>query len=46
MCASVLFFSGIGSKLGSPRKRTAMIAIGGVVLLATLVIVLTFPVHV
>jgi len=46
MCASVLFFSGIGSKLGSPRKRTAMIAIGGAVLLTTLAVVMTFPVQV
>ncbi|MEZ0448659.1 hypothetical protein [Cellulomonas sp. ICMP 17802] len=45
LCASVLFFCGIGSKLGSPRRRAVMIAIGGAVLLATLVVVLTFPVH-
>lgn len=43
LCASVLFFSGIGSKLGSPRRRTTMIAIGAVVLLATIGVVLTFP---
>ncbi|WP_456846943.1 hypothetical protein [Cellulomonas sp. P5_C6] len=46
LCASVLFFCGIGSKLGSPRRRTTMIAIGGVVLLTTIGVVLTFPVQV
>ena len=45
LCASVLFFCGIGSKLGSPRRRTAMIAMGTVVLLATMGILLTYPVH-
>lgn len=46
LCASVLFFSGIGSKLGSPRRRATMIAIGGVVLLTTVGVVLTFPVQI
>jgi hypothetical protein len=45
LCASALFFCGIGSKLGSPRRRAVLIAIGGVVLLATLVLLATFPVH-
>lgn len=45
LCASVLFFCGIGSKLGSHRRRATMIAIGGVVLLTTVGVLLTFPVH-
>jgi hypothetical protein len=45
LCASVLFFCGIGSKLGSPRRRTVMIALGALVLAVTLGTVLTFPVH-
>ena len=46
LCASVLFFCGIGSKLGSPRRRTVLIAIGGAVLLTTVGVVLSFPAQV
>jgi hypothetical protein len=45
LCASVLFFCGIGSKLGSDRRRATMIAFGAVVLVATIGVVLTFPVQ-
>lgn len=46
LCASVLFFGGIGAKLSSPRLRLAMVGIGGVVLLATLGVLVSYPVQV
>jgi len=45
LCASVLFFCGIGTKLSTPRKRTAMVGIAGALLLTTLVILANYPVH-
>lgn len=44
LCASVLFFCGIGLKLGSPGRRATMIVAAGVLLLTTAVIVARFPV--
>jgi len=46
MCASVLFFGGIGAKLSSPRLRLAMVGLGTVVLLATLGVLLAYPIKV
>ncbi|GAA1403832.1 MULTISPECIES: hypothetical protein [Oerskovia] len=46
MCASVLFFGGIGAKLASPRLRLAMVGLGAVVLLATLGVLLAYPIKV
>ena len=46
LCASVLFFGGIGAKLSSPRLRLAMVGIGGVALLATLGVLISYPVQV
>jgi hypothetical protein len=45
LCASVLFFCGIGLKLGSPRRRAALVGIAGAVLLATVVVLVSFPVE-
>ncbi|WP_421733059.1 hypothetical protein [Cellulomonas sp.] len=45
MCASVLFFCGIGGKLSSVRSRTAMIVLAGVILLATVGVLATYPVR-
>jgi hypothetical protein len=45
LCASVLFFSGIGTKLSSRRTRTTMVVCGAVVLLATALVLVTFPVR-
>lgn len=45
MCASVLFFGGIGAKLTSRRARVAMVVLAGTVLLATLVVLLTYPIR-
>ncbi|MGY4642349.1 hypothetical protein [Cellulomonas sp. URHB0016] len=45
MCASVLFFTGIGTKLSSRRTRTTMVVSGGVVLLATAAVLLASPVR-
>jgi len=44
LCASVLFFCGIGMKLGSPGRRATMIVAAGVLLLTTAVIVARYPV--
>jgi len=44
LCASVLFFCGIGMKLGSPGRRGTMIVLAGVLLLTTAVVVARFPV--
>ncbi|MFD6164444.1 hypothetical protein ACFWFR_04605 [Oerskovia sp. NPDC060287] len=46
LCASVLFFGGIGAKLSSPRLRLTLVGIGGVVLLATLGVLISYPVQV
>jgi hypothetical protein len=44
MCAVTLFFAGMGTKLTQPRLRVAMISLGAVIFLGTLVWVLTLPV--
>src|SRR4051794_35709893 len=46
MCASVLFFGGIGARLSSPRARAAMVVLAGTVLAATVVVLVTYPVRV
>ncbi len=43
--ASSLFFAGISTKLQTPIARTAILGLGCVVFLGTLVWVSTFPVH-
>jgi hypothetical protein len=43
--ASALFFAGISTRLESPAVRRAILGLGSVVLLATLVWLATFPVH-
>ena len=43
--ASSLFLAGISSKLQQPRVRAAVLALGGLVLLAAVVWVATFPVR-
>ena len=45
LCASVLFFCGIGLKLSSPGKRAVLVAIAGALLLTTAVILANYPVH-
>jgi len=45
LCASVLFFCGIGLKLSSPGRRAAMVGCAAVLLLTTLVVLATFPVQ-
>ena len=44
--ASVLFFSGISTKLTSPRLQTVMLSFATVFLLAGVVIELTFPIEI
>ena len=44
--ASVLFFSGISTKLTSPRLQAVMLSFATVVLLAGVVFELTFPVEI
>jgi hypothetical protein len=44
--ASVLFFAGISTKLGSPRLKTAVLVIGCIVFLATAAWISTFPISV
>ena len=44
--ASVLFFSGISTKLTSPRLQTVMLSLAPVFLLAGVVIELTFPIEI
>jgi hypothetical protein len=46
MCASVLFFAGIGAKLSSPRVRLVMVGVAAVVLLSTVAVLVSFPVRV
>ena len=45
LCASVLFFCGIGLKLSSPGRRAVMIGCAAALLLATLIVLATFPVQ-
>ncbi|WP_156043908.1 hypothetical protein [Cellulomonas sp. URHE0023] len=45
LCASVLFFCGIGLKLSSPRRRAWMVGCAAVLLLTTLIVLATFPVQ-
>ncbi|WP_155855928.1 hypothetical protein [Cellulomonas sp. URHD0024] len=45
LCASILFFCGIGLKLSSPGPRGAMVGCAGVLLIATVVVLATFPVR-
>lgn len=45
LCASVLFFTGIGTKLSSRRTRTTMVVSGAVVLLATAAVLVASPVR-
>jgi hypothetical protein len=45
LCASALFFAGISTRLGNPTVRRAVLGLGSVVLLATLVWLVTFPVQ-
>ncbi len=44
--ASVLFFAGVSSKLGSTRNRLATITLAVAILVAGLVIILTFPINI
>ena len=46
MCASVLFFGGIGARLSSRRARGVMVLAAGIVLLATVLVLLTYPVRI
>lgn len=43
--ASALFFAGISSKLQQPNVRAAVLALGGLVLLASAIWIATFPVR-
>ena len=43
--ASALFFAGISIKLQTPRARTAILGLGCILFLGTVVWVSTFPVH-
>ena len=46
MCASVLFFGGIGARVSTRRARAVMVLSAGIVLVATLVVLATYPVRV
>ncbi|WP_282948702.1 hypothetical protein [Cellulomonas endometrii] len=46
LCASVLFFGGIGARLSSTRRRAVMVALAAVALVATVVVLATYPVRV
>jgi hypothetical protein len=45
LCASVLFFGGIGARLSSTRRRAAMVALAAVALVGTAVVLATYPVR-
>jgi len=46
LCAVSLFFAGVSTKLASIRSQTAILALGCVILLATIAWIATFPVSI
>ena len=46
LCSVVLFFAGISTKLVSPKLRVATLVVGGLLFIATLGWVVTFPVSI
>jgi hypothetical protein len=42
--ASALFFAGMSTKLSYPRQRAALVGLGGLILVGTVIWILTLPI--